>query len=256
MGTNPLPNNELCVDPCITLRHGEPMPTRVFALRHSTTLFTAGLVVVSLLVCAALIVMTTSLHRASARVASAMDSVRVAQEARLALLAHERTEDRAVRERLEGELLRRIDEIRTHVAESGDVQVGAETALSSYVAAAKAGRVSAELRESTHAALDARVRASTATSQRAREDAARVDRVANVVGVTTGGALLLLAALLVWWIRRSLRRSLEGDHSGRWSRSLCREEDHRSALRSNRCGEHSRPRLDLSRLPPSDRAAS
>ncbi len=119
------------------------MTTRTSALRHTLAMFTTALVTVALAVCAALVLMTTWLQQSSALLADSMDSVRLAQDVQIDLLVHERTEDPDRRARLERELLRRLEEMRTRVAGSGSARLAeAEKALAVYVSAANGGHLS------------------------------------------------------------------------------------------------------------------
>lgn len=175
------------------------------------TLLVAGLV---LGVSAALVLMTTRLHRTTETLGAAVESIRLVEEAEIDLLLHARGDDAIVRHGLETDLRRRLAEARRYATSDDEARIldDAGVRLEAYVAAtraAPAASATADL-ERAYAALESLANLNV---RQARDDqalAADWNRAANAVGI--GAAILItsLAGWLLWWLRdRAVRPILD-----------------------------------------------
>src|SRR5687767_6710642 len=77
-------------------------------LRTTLGVVTGGITAFALALCAALVVLTTHLHRTSDRLADAVESVRLAEEIEIDLLLHARARDASVRRTLRRDIMQRL----------------------------------------------------------------------------------------------------------------------------------------------------
>lgn len=177
------------------------------------TIALAGLVLV---VTAALILLTTSLHRSSEDLRSSVAGVRLAQDATIQLLLHDRAGDRAARAAVEAELLRDLADAGQHITSSGERAVleRAVADVDRYLAASRAPDTApaerARLRGAADRALERLKRENVAQADAAYAEAARWDALADVIGVAASLTMLAILGALAVWIRRSVLRPLYG----------------------------------------------
>lgn len=154
----------------------------------------------------ALIVLTTILHRTTENAAAATENVRLAAEAQVDLLLHQRASDPLVRRDIEGSLLRRLAAARAFVTTDSELAVldRSETSVAAYVDASTRSPDS-DLEASRHyaayAALDELVNINVEQAKAARREASRLDDFANVVGLSVSALLVVVAAGLALWLR-------------------------------------------------------
>jgi two-component system, OmpR family, sensor histidine kinase MtrB len=160
------------------------------------------------LVSAALVLLTTSLHRATVSAAGAVEGVRLAAEAEIDLLLHQRTVDPLVRRNLEGDLLGRLVAGRRLATDEEEIQAitSALDRAEAYFAAARdperAGGNLAASQAAAFDALDGLVDLNVEQAREAHRQATAWDRMANGIGALSVVALVLLVALLPSWLQR------------------------------------------------------
>ncbi len=176
-------------------------------LRRTLGLVTALLGVLAMIVCGALVVLTTWFHHATITLAASVESVRLAQAAQVDLLLHERSEDPRARRQVAAELGGKLDELPIVVIDpDGDRLVDSVAeAVRAYLSSAQSGDDSAELRTAAHEALDSMVSWTVAEARAAELDARRWDRIGDVIGYGTGLGLSGLTLVLLWWLRHALK---------------------------------------------------
>lgn len=177
--------------------------SRPSSLRNDFTLALALVTGLSLLVAGALVLLTSWLHRTTASAASSAEAVRQTVEAEVDLLLLGRANDPLVTRELESSLRERLAASRDLFAgmEQEPLVALAEQRLADYVGATapvERGARQAALYETLEALVDF----SEARARGAREEAQRVDRLANAIGFGASGALLAFALASVLWLKR------------------------------------------------------
>jgi two-component system, OmpR family, sensor histidine kinase MtrB len=172
-----------------------------------------GLVVVALINGVALAVLTTQLHRLTSRLAASVESLRLAEEAEIALLHHSRA-DAPDSRRVFAQTLRRAIEACHHSVTSREEEVSLRTAeqwIAAYLDATErapvGGNVSPQF-EAASRGLQALIRVNVEDANAARAAAGTWDRIANLLAVGTGIPLLALAIGLGVWLRGKVLRPL------------------------------------------------
>lgn len=162
--------------------------------------------VLAVLISGALVALTTILHRTTATSGSSVESVRLAEEAEVTLLLHERARDGLVKRDLEGDLRNKLLEARQFVTTDHEARMlaEAESQADSYIAASRDPQRTAEVairQENAFGALEALVAINVAQSNAAQQDAARWDRVGTVLGIGVGMLVIGVAGGLLVWLR-------------------------------------------------------
>jgi signal transduction histidine kinase len=177
------------------------------SLRTILATLTVLATVLALLVAGALVGLTRILHRTTAMSGDAVESVRLAEEAELDLLLHERERDPIARRERANDLRVHLSRAQRYI-ESPDEAEAVEEAMAevdAYLAAARDPARSAAERADHHAAafgaLERLVTLNVAAAYAARRDAARWNRVASVIGVGAGLLLFVVAGALLMWLR-------------------------------------------------------
>jgi two-component system, OmpR family, sensor histidine kinase MtrB len=195
------------------------------------TTSTLVVIAIAVVVAGSLVVLTGLLHRATATAVDSVESVRLTQEAQIGLLLHERAIDPIVRSDLAGDVLRRLDSAQRFITTADEEQIHgeAETRVTAYLAVARDPARADELVPSqgaAYGALQTLTNMNVVQAQVAGRDAARLNEVGNVLGVTAGLVLAVVGgALLVWLAGRAFEPILElaammerfgsGDHDAR-----------------------------------------
>lgn len=165
------------------------------------------LVVLTTLACGALVAITTILHETTQSLSASVESVRIAEEAQRALLVHSRSKRDIVRAQIGDELHARLADARRHVntPEEAVVFERAEQRVKAYLEATDE-EMRVELEPAAYEALGDLVRNNLEQTSRAQARAARLDAIANAVGVTTALAVLAGAVGFGWWLRARVAR--------------------------------------------------
>lgn len=176
------------------------------SLRSTLTKMTVLVAVLAMTVVAALVTLTTMLHRTSTGIGAAVKSVRLAEEAEIGLLLHERAKDPLVKRSIEGELFDDLAQAGQFVTtdEEARILADAETRVDAYFTASRASRdplEQAARHEEAYAALEELVAVNLAQAEAAQRDAAWWDGLANVLGIGIGTLLVLLTGALLLWLR-------------------------------------------------------
>ena len=187
-----------------------PSPRRA-SLRLILTVVGTLVLSLALVVSAALVLSTTYLQRESDVISSSLESVRLAQEAQLDLLLHERSRDPVVRRELEGEILGRLAEARAHVVTGAEGKLldTAELRVVEYVDAARAEQPSAVVSRRLqvgHDALETLVHVNLAQANDARVRAGWMDATADTIAIVIAAVVLLASAACAWWLRTRVFR--------------------------------------------------
>jgi signal transduction histidine kinase len=181
------------------------------SLRTALTAAIFALAGLGLLVSGALVVLTTYLQWETAVIRESVDSVRLAQEAEILLLLHERAVDPLVRREIEGRLRQTLSKARGHVTTEHEAAVlrEAESQVERYLAGSRSPEPALDLeREAAYSALDALVDENITQARAGMRDAVRWDRIANVLGLTTAVLPLALAIWILAWLKARAFRPL------------------------------------------------
>jgi signal transduction histidine kinase len=180
-------------------------------LRRIARSATLALIAAATIVCSALVVLTTQLHKASIVLRDAVASVRLAEGAAIDLFIHERARDDMVRYAVANELRRKLGEARLHVTVPSEdaVITTATKTVEQYLAtfgdgAAKSDR--SALLQSAHRSLGELVAANVAQADRAQSRARLWDRLGNLIGISTGLVTIAILLALFLWIRQAVVR--------------------------------------------------
>lgn len=150
----------------------------------------------------ALVLLTTELRRTTEDVRVGIERVRLADDAAIDLLLHDRVEDPPARRNLERELRDKLERARGLARGPGDREA-LETAVGRVDAYLGAGEDGArrERLDAAFTALERLVAANVRESHDADARARRLDRFGNGIGVGTAVLLLAAAGWLLWWLR-------------------------------------------------------
>lgn len=193
---------------------GSQAPARVAQARSLRGVlgWTAGLVLALVVALTAVsILMARAVGTASGTLRAAVESVRLAQEAEIALLLHARATDPLVRQTLEERLRRHLDGVRAHVTSPRERRlvrdVGARIAryLDDRDAAA-AGTTDPMHLEDAFASLEALVDVNVAQANAAAVRTESWGAAATSIGVAALLAIAILAASLLWWLQACVFR--------------------------------------------------
>jgi len=217
----------------------DPRDRAGLSLRSVLTSVTVMVALLALVVCGALVTLTTMLTRTNESLAAAVESVRLAEEAEVDLLLHGRAQDALIRRSLEHDLFSRLGQVDEYVTTAVEAGIAAE-ARSRFAGYLAAGSASPAEREHAHQqaydALEALVDINTAQSRTARAEAVRWNDLANMIGLITAGLVLAISGGLLWWVRRRafqpvlvLARAME--RFGRGERAVRAEEHGPTELR-------------------------
>ncbi|NUO51339.1 MAG: HAMP domain-containing histidine kinase [Polyangiaceae bacterium] len=178
---------------------------------------------------AALVAITSFLHETTSAAATATEGVRLAEEAQLDLLLHQRNADPLVKRAREVDLTQHLVDARqvATTEEEAHILAEAEARVSDFVAASRADSpTEASKQEAAYVALEALIAVNTEQARDATRQAASLGRTATFVGLATGLLLVTGAALILAWLRRSafapvlaieeqMGRFTQGDRSAR-----------------------------------------
>lgn len=187
-----------------------------FTLRRTIATAVLTVVVLAMSAAGALVGLTTVLHRSSVRSASAVESVRFAEETQRDLLLHASVVHPSTREKITVALRERLAEAQLSVSSSEQRTAlgAADQAVRSYLAAEEAIPHVSEDIAAKHARafdeLEHLVDLSLADWQRARENADRYDRAGTAIGVSVAAGVIFAGALLLRWLDDRALRPLLG----------------------------------------------
>lgn len=181
------------------------MPKPAFTLRTILTAITVAVAVIALGVTGSLLFLTQYLSSTSARLAASVESVRAAEETQIALLMHQRAQDRATAQGYELEMLGNLAALRRDAtsAQAAHLVDQAEALLRVYVTAADAGSSTnlAQQHQAAYRVLDEISDLNVSDARQSRDSAARWDRWFHIASLLITGLVLALASWLVWWMR-------------------------------------------------------
>ena len=211
-------------------RPGEPPKTSSTSLRRVLFAAVAGLGALALAATAALVLLTTSIHRTTEVMASAMVGVRTAEGLEVELLTLHRLSRPILRDQqgVVDQLARSRARLQVHMEEAlreaptqeersllAEASEGLEAYLVTWARAmdAEPGAHTVELNarlEATLVPLDRLVTLNLVEAQQAQLQADRWNQVADLWGGGVVGLLLVGGAALSWWMRRSVFQPLLG----------------------------------------------
>ncbi len=172
------------------------------SLRSTLTGATVLVAAIALVVATTLFALTSLLHVTTRNAGSAVETIRLAQEAEIALLLHARVSDPVLRRNIAGDLRQELLQAKPFVATNGEAKALARAGelIEAYLASPEAER------SARHAdafdALEALVEVNVAQARSELGDAEQWDRRANWVGLVAVALLVLLATTFVLWLRR------------------------------------------------------
>jgi two-component system, OmpR family, sensor histidine kinase MtrB len=203
--------------------------SRTLGLRSVIGGLVALVTLLALLVSAALVFLTSVLHRTTASATIAMESIRLAEEAEIDLLLHARARDPIVKRGVEADLRGRLEEVRRFATSEPEIRdfVDAESKVDAYLVRSRDPELSstelAEHHEVAYGALESLVNVNVAHARQARDNAARLDKLADFVGGGIGALVLVAAAGMLMWLKQrafapvfSLARAMERFGHGDW----------------------------------------
>src|SRR5262245_21281245 len=115
----------------------DPSSRPPLTLRSILAAMMALVTVLTVLVAGALVILTTSLRDTTIDAGTSVENVRLAENATIDLLLHERATDPVVKRDIEGNLLSKLDEARRFVTtdEEARALANAEQLVDAYIAA-------------------------------------------------------------------------------------------------------------------------
>lgn len=178
-------------------------PSRKLSLRGILLTTTVLSSLLALVGCASLIVLTTMLHRTTESAASSVESVRLAEEAEIALLLHARIADPASRLAAERELRQSLRGAGVHVTTQREAVVFAaiEGHVEEYIQLTERGIPSNEAAERAYLALEDLVSINVEESRTEHRRAKRWNQIGMALGIGTGLLLFAVTAWMLWWLR-------------------------------------------------------
>jgi two-component system, OmpR family, sensor histidine kinase MtrB len=177
-------------------------------LRTIATIALVILGAMAVIVSAALVVLTTKVQEATHLLHDSLASVRIAEDAALLLVSHERARSAEERVRIERELAGKLTAAGRYVTTPGESQALAE-AQREVTRHFESERPPANRSQqidtfgSAFAALEALVRVNEGLAGEAQRDALRWDTLGNVIGVAFAIGMVTVLAVLLWWLRRA-----------------------------------------------------
>lgn len=179
------------------------------------------LTVLALGAAGSLMVLSSQLHSAVTSLVDAVEGVRHAHDASIDLIIHNRTRDRLVRAEEEADLKRVLRKVRqyTNSASEEENLAAVERQVNVYLAARQEAEAEGlsfeEIRERTAPEMEKAfsllqdlidINVTQALSE--QEHAARLDRLANVLGITVAVMLLLGVSAVLLWLGTSAFRPI------------------------------------------------
>lgn len=182
-----------------------------FSLRWIVGVAAVALGLMTVVVTASLVALTTDLHDVSSDLRETVRRARLTHETEVDLLLHERSDEPAERARLENELKQRVAEEFGFPPGSTTAAAARERAkadIDRYLATAPSNGGSKLAVQSALAALDPVARANGADADDLLAHAVRLDRLANVIAALAGVVMTGVLAFVVVWIRRAVARPM------------------------------------------------
>ena len=179
------------------------------SLRNALTTMMAALSLVAMLAAGSIIVLTSYLHRTTAVLGAGIRSVQIFEEASADLRIHRRATDPLARAQIEQRLRHRFDVARPYLTSSLEAERMAEARrrADAYVAGAPDGAPGTRGQlDRALEALDGLVEMNIAQARAVEAQAARWDRLSNVLGSGVAAAILLGVGATLLWIRSSAFR--------------------------------------------------
>lgn len=164
---------------------------------------TAAIVGLVVVITAALVGLTTLLHRTTSHAAYSVENVRLAQEAQIELLLLGRVTDPVVRRDIEARITTRLLEAKQYVSSPDERRIFDEaTALvNAYTSQHRQSSNGPVPQEAVFGALEALVNVNVAQARIAHATAAEWDRLTNYSGIAIAALLFLGAAGILQWFR-------------------------------------------------------
>ncbi len=179
---------------------------RPLRLRSTLTALTTLVTALALLVSGALVALTTLLRQSTDNTRASVESVRLAEEAELDLLLHERAGDPLVRRNIEDELRRKLSAAERFVTANDEERAlsEAKAQVEAYIEATRGPLESPERPRHQGAAFEALQRLVTinvAQAQATTHQAERWDTLGTAVGIGAASLLVAMAGSLLVWLR-------------------------------------------------------
>ncbi len=169
------------------------------------------LTTLSLLVSIALVVLTTRLQLATESIGDSVESVRIVEEAQIDLLLHAGAGETLVGHDIAGNLRRKLLAAHEHVSSPQEMRLleSAMTTVEAYLVASYDPDLRSEGLEARQAAaygtLEALATLNVVQARASRKDAARGNRIGNVLGFGASSLLIVVVAMAALWVRRAFR---------------------------------------------------
>jgi len=157
---------------------------------------------IALVVCGALVVWTTMMHRSTVTIVAAMERVRVVEASEISLLLHGTTTEPLVRQRLEAELTGQLAAVRRIAVTDNEEQLihEVESAVTAYLTSPP--DQIAQRRTAAYVALESLVDANVRNAQLAKDRVDRWNEVGDVVAMSVAATLLILTGGFLLWLKR------------------------------------------------------
>jgi signal transduction histidine kinase len=216
------------------------------SLQRTVGILTLVVTLLAVVLVGALVLLTTTVHRATALALASVESVRLAEQIEIELLHHARAEDPLVRQRIEGRLHHKLSEAQRFVNTQPQVLAlsEAELLVDDYVEIAdnptNGNTQRLDAQEAAYAALNEFTTLAVTQARAAQRVAARWDKLATVIGTGASVLLIVVATVLLVWLKggafaplfelaKTMERFGRGDHDVRASergpaelRDMCR----------------------------------
>lgn len=157
---------------------------------------------IAAVIACALVVATSALHRANVHLAKSVEVVRVAEEAVVDLLTHQRTADGLRRAAIEGALRARLRTLEDELVPPShrDLLGRVRASVDAYENAARVGNAEGASKafEAAFGGLSELIGATLESARHAGDRSADLDAAANITGIVSA-LVFALALVAAWW---------------------------------------------------------
>jgi signal transduction histidine kinase len=176
------------------------------SLRGALSALTVVLALLTLVVVAALALLANRLQRVSGTLGAAVESIRLVEEAEIALLLHARSDDPIARGRFENDMLGALAAARVYVTDDEELEaVDRAAAAAVEYLAGETGDVNTIYR-----LIDRVVDINVAQSDQAKQASRSWSRLGTLASALASVALVLVTGGALWWLRaRAFRPIVE-----------------------------------------------
>jgi signal transduction histidine kinase len=177
------------------------------SLRSTVAIATLAVTMLAVVAAVALVLLTSILDHTTSGAVASVESVRLAQEARIVLLQRERAGDRLIQQELENKLRRVLEHAERYVATDDELAalVEAKQSTDAYVHAlrdpARSEGERLDAQQAAYAALWRIAEINIDQAKAAQRDASRWSRLGDTIGIGAMIILVLVSGGLLLWLK-------------------------------------------------------